>query len=123
MSYTSSNDYYISFDTKDFLYSSFKLNNRTIDENMCNNVKTRAIENNCDENTCVDSQLKTYLKLCKNMDLSKEYINLTTNHLGSAVQQKDAEKVYKDQYRKLANVVLSIGLVTFFIVKINNNSI
>jgi len=112
MSYVPSNDYYMAFDTGDFMYSKVQYDtNKKVDDSVCSNVDT-----NCgDNNVCK--------KLCDNMNLSKEYIKLSENHLGNNDQQSDVERMYKDQYRKLANTFISLCLVSFFIAKINNNSI
>lgn len=88
---------------------------------LANNYSTYINEENC--NNSVFTNYHILNDLCKNLKLSKEYMNLTTKHLGKEGQYKDSELIYKDQYRKIINTLISIGLVSFFIIKINNSSI
>jgi hypothetical protein len=113
MSYVPSSDYFMSFDTGDFMYSKVPYDGTNkVNSEVCGDTTS-----NCGTNKDVCD------KLCDNMKLSNQYIKLTSNHLGNNDQQSDIEKVYKDQYRKLANTFVSLCLVSFFIAKINNNSI
>lgn len=112
-SYIPSNDYFMSFDTGDFMYSKVPYDGtKKVDQSVCGNDNGAT---GCGDNLCKE--------LCNNMNLSNQYMRLANAHLGKKDQQNDTEKLYKDQYVKLANTFISLCLVSFFIVKINNNSI